>query len=66
MTTTDNGDISVVLNCNLSALRMLHKCVQNAYTNWPGGDPDEQVELEIMRNGLYAVLMETLLDNDLV
>ena len=66
MEETDNGDIPVFIQCNLSALRLLHKVVNDAYKNWPGGDPDEQVELEIVRNGLYALLMETLLQNDIL
>lgn len=66
MEPTDNGDIPVTINCNLAALRLLHKCVTQSYKNWPGGDPNEQVELEIIRDGLYCVLMDTLLLNDLV
>ena len=61
-----DGDIPVDIHCNLTALRFMHKAVSDAYNNWPGGDPDEQVELEIIRNGLYAILMETLLHNDLL
>jgi len=45
---------------------MLHKSVDASFKNWPGGDPDEQVELEILRNGLYALLMQTLMENNLV
>ena len=63
---TDNGDIPVEIHCNLAALRRLHKVVDASYKTWPGGDPDEQIELEIIRNGLYAVLMETLLQNDIL
>lgn len=66
MIPTDNGDIPVTISCNLSALRLLHKTVHDAHKNWPGGDAFEQVELEIIRNGLYAVLMETLLMHDIL
>ena len=66
MMPTDIGDIPVNINCNLSALRLLHRTVHEAHKNWPGGAPDDQVELEIIRNGLYAVLMETLLVNDIL
>ena len=62
----ESGDIPVYIHCNLAALRMLHKVVDAAYKSWPGGDPDEQVELDIIRNGLYALLMQTLIENDLV
>tara|TARA_B100000902_G_C26711123_1_gene621945 strand:- start:23 stop:226 length:204 start_codon:yes stop_codon:yes gene_type:complete len=63
---TDNGDIPVYIYCNLAALRVLHKVVDGAYKNWPGGDPSEQVELESIRNGLYALLLDTLLHNDIL
>ena len=66
MEQTDNGDLPVTINLNLAALRLLHKSVTQNYKNWPGGDPNEQVELEIIRDGLFAVLMDTLLANDIV
>jgi len=66
MEPTDNGDIPVSIACNLAALRILHKSVAYTYKNWPGGDPNEQVELEILRDGLFALLMDTLLHNDLL
>ena len=44
MEPTDNGDLPVTINCNLAALRLLHK----------------------LRDGLFCVLMDTLLLNDLV
>lgn len=66
MEQTDNGDLPVTINLNLAALRLLHKSVTQTYKNWPGGDPNEQVELEIIRDGLFAVLMDTLLANDIV
>jgi hypothetical protein len=66
MEPTDNGDLPVTINCNLAALRLLHKSVTESYKNWPGGDPNEQVELEMLRDGLFCVLMDTLLLNDLV
>lgn len=66
MEPTDNGDIPVRIECNLAALRILHKSVTEAYKNWPGGDPNEQVELELIRDGLFALLMDILLQNDLL
>ena len=66
MSEIEEGDIPVDIHCNLTALRFMHKALSDAYRSWPGGHPDDQVQLEIIRNGLYAILMETLLENDLV
>ena len=62
----DEGSIPVVLNCNLAALRVVYKSICNSYDNWPGGDPEEQVNLEKIKKDLYAVLYSILLENDLV
>lgn len=63
---SDDEDIEVTLKLSLPTLRALHDCVQKSYRQWPGGDPQEQVNLEIMASGLYVVLMDSLLENDLV
>ena len=48
----DEGSIPVVLNCNLAALRVVYKSICNSYDNWPGGDPEEQVNLEKIKKDL--------------
>ena len=63
---SDCDDIEVTLKCSLSTLRSLHACVQKSYRQWPGGDPQEQINLEIMASGLYVVLMDSLFENDLL
>ena len=62
----DLDDIEVVMKLSLPTLRALHDCVQKSYRQWPGGDPQEQLNLEILSSGLYVVLMDSLLENDLV
>lgn len=63
---SQHDDIEVVLKLSLPTLKALHECVQKSYRQWPGGDPQEQVNLEILSSGLYVVLMDSLLENDLV
>ena len=62
MEPTDNGDLPVTINCNLAALRVLHKSVTQAYKNWPGGDPNEQVELEIIRDLTVEAMRQLALE----
>ena len=62
-----NGDdIEVTFSCTVGTIRVLLKCVEDCYRRWPGGDPTEKVNLENMRAGLYVILYDTLLENDLV
>tara|TARA_B100001057_G_scaffold460829_1_gene512274 strand:+ start:91 stop:282 length:192 start_codon:yes stop_codon:yes gene_type:complete len=62
----DEEAIEVMISCTLPTLRGLHECVNKCYKTWPGGDPQEQRNLETMRAGLYVILMDALLENDLV
>ena len=63
---TNEEDIEVSITCTLPTLRGLHDCVCKCYRTWPGGDPQEQRNLETMKAGLYVILMDALLENDLV
>lgn len=61
-----DDDIEVTFTCSINGLRLLLKCVEKCYQNWPGGHPQEQADLENVRAGLYVILYDTLLENDLV
>lgn len=62
----DERNINVSINLNLAAVRLLYRTLCKAYENWPGGDPEEQVGLEMMKKDMYRILYDTLLKNDLV
>jgi len=62
----EESEIEVNLECNLPALRMMHKIACDAYRTWPGGHPEEQVALERLKTSLYVCLMEALLHNNLL
>lgn len=62
----DEKEIKVSLTVDLRALRILYKAVCRAYDTWPGGEPQEQVDLENMKKDMYRCLYDTLLENDLV
>ena len=52
----------VSIELGLDALRLMHRAVHQAYESWPGGCAEEQECLFAMRNQLYTVLMDQLLD----
>jgi len=62
----DEKEIKVSLTVDLRALRILYEAVCRAYDTWPGGDAQEQVNLEKMKKDMYRCLYDTLLENDLV
>jgi len=66
MAMINEEDIQVTITCSLPGLRKLHECVYKCHQTWPGGDPREQENLQNMRAGLYVILMDALLENDLV
>ena len=47
------------ISVEMEALRLLHRAVSEAYTNWPGGDANEQACLLNMKTQLYACLLYT-------
>ena len=53
-----DADPILSFQLDLNALRLLHRVVSDAYTNWPGGPPEEQASLDRMRMQLYAGLMD--------
>ena len=48
----------IELTLNHASIQILHKAVSDAYMNWSGGHPEEQVQLEKLRNDLYKCLLE--------
>ena len=58
-----NNDHPVTtLAMETDALRLLQRVVADAYDSWPGGDADEQACLLLMKNQLYAALMDHLFE----
>ena len=52
------------MEMDINALRLLHRVVSDAYLNWSGGLPEEQLCLSMMRTQLYAALMDHLLEDE--
>ncbi|WP_198003412.1 hypothetical protein [Synechococcus sp. RS9916] len=51
------------ISVEIHALRLLHRAVSEACTNWPGGDANEQSSLLSLKTQLFAVLMRHLLES---
>lgn len=60
------NDIPVEMTTDLGTLRAMVVAADQALKYWPGGDPQEQVNLMKMRSELYSILMSVLLENGLV
>ena len=56
----DQNIVSIELG--LDALRLMHRAIHQSYESWPGGCAEEQECLLVMRNQLFAALMDQLLD----
>lgn len=59
-------DIPVEISTDLGSLRAMLNAIDQALKSWPGGDPQEQINMMNMRNDLFGILMSYLLANDLV
>ena len=59
----DNPIMVATISVEIDALHILHRAVSEAYTNWPGGDANEQACLLNMKTQLYAALMDHLLES---
>ena len=60
------GDLNVVLTLNVTCIRTLYQSVCKSYETWPGGHPEEQINLEKIKKALYPIYMELLYRDDIV
>ncbi len=55
----DNTDEQIFdVKLNGAALKIILALLDKAYRDWPGGDPEEQLNLQRMRTGFYKIYME--------
>ena len=62
----ESGDLNVVLTLNALCVRTLYQSVCKSYETWPGGHPEEQINLEKIKKALYPIYMELLYRDDIV
>ena len=59
----EDNPLVTTISVEIEALRLLHRVVSEAYTNWPGGDSNEQSCLLSMKTQLYAALMDHVFES---
>ncbi|EAU74617.1 hypothetical protein RS9916_33957 [Synechococcus sp. RS9916] len=59
----EDNPMVATISVEIHALRLLHRAVSEACTNWPGGDANEQSSLLSLKTQLFAVLMRHLLES---
>lgn len=57
-------DVIVQIDFPLESLRLVHACVARCYETWPGGDPQDQIDLEDLKRELWTILMSTLYETE--
>ena len=47
----------------IEGIRLIHTGLSQAVKSWPGGDPAEQLDLIMMRDNFYKIILEHRFDN---
>ena len=48
----------------IEAVRIIHKSLDFHYKKWPGGHPQEQEDLQMMRANFYKIILEHQFNSD--
>ena len=47
----------------IEAVRLIHKSLDFHYQKWAGGEPQEQEDLQMMRDNFYKIILEHRFEN---
>jgi len=47
----------------IEGIRLIHTGLSQAVERWPGGDPAEQLDLIMMRDNFYKIMLEHRFEN---
>ena len=47
----------------IQAVKMIHKSLSFHYEKWPGGHPQEQEDILMMRDNFYKIILEHQFEN---
>ena len=47
----------------IEAVRLIHKSLDFHYKKWPGGHPQEQEDIIMMRDNFYKIILEHQFEN---
>ena len=51
------------LELPIQAVKIIHKSLDFHYQKWAGGDPQEQVDIQMMRDNFYRIILEHQFEN---
>jgi hypothetical protein len=47
----------------IQGIKMIHKSLSFHYEKWPGGHPDEQEDIKMMRDNFYKIILDYQFNN---
>ncbi len=47
----------------IEGIRLIHTGLSQAVERWPGGDAEEQIDLIMMRDNFYKIMLEHKFEN---
>ena len=47
----------------IEAVRLIHNSLDFHYKKWPGGPPQEQEDIQMMRDNFYKIILEHQFEN---
>ena len=60
----EDSEVHCVITLDIDCARQIYEAVSFKLDKWPGGDPQEQINLNDTKTFFYGVYMELLLKND--
>ena len=56
--------VTTIIELPIEGIRLIHTGLSQAVEkSWPGGDPAEQLDLIMMRDNFYKIMLEHRFDN---
>ncbi len=60
----EDSEVHCVITLDIDCARQIYEAVSFKLDKWPGGDPQEQINLNDTKTFFYGVYMELLFKND--
>ncbi len=60
----EDSEVHCIITLDIDCARQIYEAVSFKLDKWPGGDPQEQINLNDTKTFFYGVYMELLFKND--
>ena len=60
----EDSEIQCIITLDVNCARQVYESISFRLDKWPGGDPQEQINLNNAKTFFYGVYMELLFKND--